>query len=112
MHGLGLQYILAEQHSDLDGPNTGEVPASVHRDVRGHPITYDLSVPPRVEMLYTTVLGEGRHLNELHHLNWSLLMTVWPDLPVPGRVRDMWESTYPELAGNTGPWGTRRRGQR
>ena len=39
-------------------------------------------------------------------MNCTKLVEVWPDLRVPDRVRDMWEVTFAELAGNPGLWGT------
>ncbi|CUU67547.1 hypothetical protein [Corynebacterium variabile] len=112
MHGLGRQYVLAERRGNLDGPTTGEVVLPLHLDWSPGPgaRTYDLSSPPRVKSLYTVVLREARTLEDLHYLNWGLLVDVWPGLRIPDRVCDMWEVTFAELAGNPGLWGHRRRG--
>lgn len=111
MHGLGRQYVLARCRDDLDGPTTGEVVLPNHLNWSPGPgaRTYDLASPLRVGSLYTVVLREALTLEDLHYLNWGILVVVWPDLRIPNRVCDMWEVTFAELAGNPGLWGHRRR---
>ena len=108
MHGLGRQYTLAECRDTLDGPTTGEVVLPTRLDHSGGRRTYDLSAPPQVETMYTTVLNEALNQEHLGYLNWGTLVQIWPGLRIPNRVRDMWEATYPELNGNPGLWGHRR----
>lgn len=108
MHGLGRQYALAESRGNLDGPTTGEVVLPNRLDHSGGRRTYDLSAPPHVETMYTTVLNEALNQEHLGYLNWEILVDIWPSLRIPNRVRDMWEAAYPELNGNPGLWGHRR----
>lgn len=109
MHGLGRQYTLAENRDNLDGPTTGEVMLPTRLDHSGGHRTYDLSAPPHVETMYTTVLNEALNQEHLGYLNWDILVDIWPLLRIPNRVRDMWEAAYPELNCNPGLWGRQRR---
>lgn len=106
MHGLGRQYVLAERRGNLDGPTTGEVVLPLHLDWGPAP-TYVL--PDRTVTLYIIVLREAADIKDFHYLNWATLVEVWPVPRIPDRVRDMWEVTFEELAGNLGLWGHGRR---
>ncbi|MGO1992462.1 MAG: hypothetical protein ACTH2Y_11610 [Corynebacterium sp.] len=77
-------------------------------DWSGGARTYDLSEPPQVETMYTTVLREALNQEHLGFLNWDIHVDIWPALRVPNRVRDMWETAYPELNSNPGLRGHRR----
>ena len=60
---------------------------------------YDLSVPRRVESLYTAVVREALSKDDLRFLNKGVLLELWSALRIPVRVRAAWESAFPELVG-------------
>jgi len=62
-------------------------------------------VADRTVTLYIIVLREAADIKDFHYLNWATLVEVWPVLRIPDRVRDMWEVTFGEPAGNPGLWG-------
>lgn len=55
----------------------------------------------------TLVLREALCCGELRHLNWGVLVDVWPDVRIPDWVCDLWEVAFAELTGNLGLWGRR-----
>lgn len=66
---------------------------------------FETTDPRRVGSLYILVLREALSCGDLRHLNWGVLVDVWPDLRIPDRVRDLWEIPFPGLTGNPGLWG-------
>ena len=57
----------------------------------------DLGQPGGVGLAYRAVLSEGTVEDLVRVLNRDRLIAAWPDLMLPRRVRDMWESRFPEL---------------
>jgi len=81
----------------LRGPSTGTVEPVLHiqwstrRPVR-------LDDPRQVCEWYASVLRESTGDEDLETLlNRELLIRMWPELILPGRVREIWESRFPEL---------------
>jgi hypothetical protein len=61
----------------------------------------DLDQPGGVGLAYRAVLNEGTVEDLVRVLNRDRLIAAWPDLMLPRRVRDMWESRFPELRSAT-----------
>ena len=82
----------------LSGPTEGmvELPLSVYW---GPDATADLSTPAGVEKVYENVVREGTSEIQEALLNADVLQRVWPQLRLPKRCRDTWETRFPELAG-------------
>jgi hypothetical protein len=84
--------------SDLVGPRYGVVDLPLGMDW-SQQRRYDLDRDDERRLLYETVLNEALHLEDLHGLlNRELLVDLWPSLWLPRRVRDLWESRFPELS--------------
>lgn len=57
----------------------------------------DLDEPGGTARAYQAVLAEGTVEDLAAVLNRDRLTVVWPELILPRRVRQMWESRFPEL---------------
>lgn len=57
----------------------------------------DLDEPGGVGLAYRAVLAEGTVEDQVQVLNRGRLVAAWPELMLPRRVRQMWESRFPEL---------------
>lgn len=91
-------YVVADTLDELVGPDHGTVVLPRHLDWSPRPV-YDLDVNASRRCMYETVLREaGRQTDLCRHLNSRILRQDWPSLILPRRVRDMWESRFPELA--------------
>lgn len=66
----------------------------------------DLDEAGGTALAYQAVLAEGAVEDLVHVLNTGRLMRVWPELMLPRRVRDLWESRFPELRPATTPTAT------
>jgi hypothetical protein len=82
---------------DLRGPRDGAfvLPHHLHwgpcRDV-------NLSREGDVLTAYQATISEGMVADQVTILNRSLLLELWPELILSNRVRNLWESRFPELA--------------
>lgn len=63
----------------------------------------DLDEPGGVALAYQAVLAEGTAEDLVHVLNRDRLVAAWPDLMLPDRVQEMWESGFLELRAATTP---------
>lgn len=81
----------------LRGPETGllTLPVTVHW---GPERTVDLSTEHGLTKAYRNLVREGSSEQQEAMLNATLLKRVWPDLILPARCRQAWESRFPELA--------------
>lgn len=61
-------------------PTTGEVALPHYLDRSGVDRTYGL--PYRKVSLYITVLRGAGPIEDLHYLNWSILVDMWPTLRI------------------------------
>ncbi len=57
----------------------------------------DIDRPGGLRMAYQAVLAEGTVEDQVSILNRDRLIAVWPELMLPLRVLEMWESRFPEL---------------
>ena len=81
---------------ELLGPLTGSVslPPWVYW---GPTSTFDLESEGDTVAAYQAVIQEGRLVDQVQILNRGLLVTMWPKLAMPTRVRQLWEGRFPEL---------------
>ena len=93
-----MPVVLPYSLDDLQGPTEGIVTLPSHLD--WSPVrAYDCSDPVRIRTLYRTVLCEAATISDVTTwVNHNLLVSVWPDLVLPDRVREAWELAFPELA--------------
>lgn len=83
--------------ADLAGPTHGQVrlPSSLEWS-SGR--VFDLGDDSDLRLLYETVLREARDAGDLaRYLDSELLISVWPQLWLPPRVRRVWESSFSVL---------------
>lgn len=82
---------------ELHGPRTGQLvlPHHVHWGPRRG---IDLGQEGDVLSAYQATISEGMVSDQVNILNRALLIEIWPDLVLSRRVRDLWESRFPELA--------------
>jgi hypothetical protein len=60
--------------------------------------TFDLDNESDVVEAYQAALREGRVEDQAVILNPGLLVSIWPELLLPARVRVLWEDRFPVLA--------------
>jgi hypothetical protein len=89
-------YEAPERLEQLNGPRAGavELPLNVYW---GPPHTFDLSNESDIVEAYAATLREGRVVDQEQILDGETLVRVWHDLVLPMRVRELWESRFPEL---------------
>lgn len=82
---------------DLAGPRVGVVLVAAHIDTSPDP-TYDVADPSMRWSLYSAVVRDGLVGEQVALLDRAWLLELWPDLNLPVRCRELWESRFPELA--------------
>ncbi len=94
-------YAVVDSLGQLHGPAGGVVELS-------HSVLWapgggrvDLDGPGGTALAYQAVLAEGTVEDLVHVLNRGRLIAVWPELMLPRRVREMWESRFRELRSAT-----------
>lgn len=94
-------YALVDSLDELRGPAGGVV--SLSHSVLWAPGNgrIDLEEPGGTALAYQAVLAEGGVEDLVAVLDRSRLVTVWPDLMLPRRVRQLWASRFVELSPNT-----------
>ena len=90
-------YAIVDHLDQLHGPSAGMVQLS-------HSVLWspgggqvDLDRPGVLRMVYRAVLNEGTVEDLVRVLNRDVLIAVWPELLLPLRALQMWESRFPEL---------------
>lgn len=90
-------YAIVDSLDQLRGPAGGVVELS-------HSVLWapgdgrvDLDEPGGTGLAYRAVLSEGTVADLKQVLNPQELIAAWPDLMLPRRVREMWESRFSEL---------------
>ena len=89
-------YCVVASLDDLCGPESGVIhlPHWVRwqddKDV-------DISDLGGARMAYQALLAEGDETVQAQLLNRRVLQRIWPQLHLDQRVRDLWESRFPEL---------------
>ena len=97
-YGDRKPYIVVDDLADLRGPIEGTVTLPHHLDWSGRP-TYELGRPARLASMYKAVLNEASTEQDLRDwLDRQRLIELWPTLWLPPRLRELWESRFPELA--------------
>ncbi|MFF5079447.1 hypothetical protein ACFY36_20510 [Actinoplanes sp. NPDC000266] len=62
--------------------------------------TYDLEDAGDLQVMYQTVLNQASTTDDLSRwLSGDILRQIWPSLWLPVRLRTLWQSHFPELAG-------------
>lgn len=81
---------------DLRGPRAGVIrlPISVFW---GPDRTFDLENVDLAVMAYQALIRDGTVAAQDRFLNRRRLVELWPDLTLPVRCRELWESRFPEL---------------
>lgn len=90
-------YAIVDDLDQLRGPAGGivELSHSVWWAPGGPRV--DLDEPGGVRLAYRAVLNEGTVDDLVQILHRDQLIEVWPELVLPRRVREMWQSRFPEL---------------
>ncbi|MET9926395.1 MULTISPECIES: transcriptional regulator [unclassified Streptomyces] len=85
--------------AELAGPSHGTVSLPLHLAWSGL-TQFDLDQPRLRMSYYRIVLAEGMHDDLVDYLNRNLLLALWPTLRtlISRDIRDVWESTFDELA--------------
>lgn len=82
--------------AELAGPAQGTV--ALPRNVYWGPWPEaHLGIESDVLKAYEALLREGRASDQKALMNRELLLKVWPQLVVPERVRDLWQTRFAEL---------------
>ena len=90
-------YVVADRLEELTGPTTGTVTLPHHLDWSGR-ADYDLDRPKRLASMYKAVLNEAAKVQDLRDwIDQRKLVELWPRIWLPVRLRDLWESRFPEL---------------
>jgi hypothetical protein len=90
-------YVVADHLEELSGPTTGIVTLPHHLDWSGR-AHYDLDRPNRLASMYKAVLNEAAKAQDLRDwIDQRKLVELWPRIWLPIRLRDLWESRFPEL---------------
>jgi transcriptional regulator with XRE-family HTH domain len=90
-------YVVADHLADLRGPTKGTVRLGGRLDWSGR-ADYDLGSRRQLASVYETVLREASRPDELANvLDGPTLVSLWPDLVLPARLRRLWEARFPEL---------------
>lgn len=89
-------YDAPSELADLHGPAAGRVilPLNVYW---GPAHNFDLDNESDVVEAYQATLREGRVEDQAKILNPELLVSIWPELLLPVRVRMLWEDRFPAL---------------
>lgn len=96
-----VAYDLPDNLTDLDGPATGTIALPSHLDPHGLG-PFDLSDPRDADTVYKLVLNDANTTDDLHHLNHTVLVDIWPRLTLPNLLRETWEDRFPQLTGTPG----------
>jgi hypothetical protein len=93
----GRPVIVADALADLAGPRHGQVRLASSLEWSSDR-EFDLADDSDLRLLYETVLREARHTGDLaRYLDAELLISIWPRLWLPPKVRRVWESAFSAL---------------
>ena len=82
---------------ELIGPRSGQLTLP-HHIYWGPQKSVDLDTEGGIVKAYQAVLREGSTTDQVQLLNRDRLIEIWQELALPGQVRELWESRFPELA--------------
>ncbi|TFD04167.1 hypothetical protein [Cryobacterium sp. TMT1-66-1] len=87
---------VADSLDDLVGPSSGTLILPPHLNWSSRrPVR--LNDPASVAEWYACILRESLGDDDLILMNRGLFLRVWPDLFLPGRIREAWQNLHPEL---------------
>lgn len=89
-------YAVVDDLDELQGPRTGVIELP-HRVFWQHDTRFDLTTFGGARTAYQELLAEGQKKDLVQFLNRELLVRIWPQLRLDPRVRELWESRFPEL---------------
>ena len=97
VYANAVAYELPASLTELAGPSTGviELPRALYW---GPEETVDLADPVDVQRMYQAVVRTGTASEQTEWLNRNILIDAWPNLVLPVRCAQKWESKFPELA--------------
>jgi hypothetical protein len=92
-----IPYEAPESLDQLRGPSEGVItlPAGLNE---GENSRADLSTPAGRYKLVKVVVQEGTVAQQIELLNADVLRAVWPELTLPPRCRQLWETRFPQLS--------------
>lgn len=90
-------YSIPDSLDSLSGPYSGVVKLS--HSVRWAPGdgAVDVGTFGGARLAYQALLAEGQVSDQLAGLNANRLIEMWPSLNLDPRVRELWESKFPQL---------------
>jgi hypothetical protein len=92
----GRGVLVAGDLAELRGPTAGTVELPIW--LFWYPDrSFDLDEPGMLPWMYQVVLREAARAEDLAYLNGERLIALWPDLYLPGGVRQAWEDRHPGL---------------
>jgi hypothetical protein len=91
-----IPYQIPDSLDDLRGPQDGVITLPVHVNA-GPDRRVDLSTASGRYKAVTSLLEEGTVADQVALLNADLVRRVWPELRLPPRCRELWETRFPEL---------------
>jgi hypothetical protein len=97
VYANAIEYEIPASLSDLAGPGSGviDLPRTLYW---GPEETVDLGDSVDVQRMYQAVVRTGTAAEQTEWLNRDILIAAWPNLVLPTRCIDLWESSFPELA--------------
>jgi hypothetical protein len=92
----------------LTGPTVGQYDPPVN--LYWQPGVVDLTIPGDVDLFYSSAIVAGSYPSEINQwVNRDVLLSRWPGLSLPSRVRGAWESLHPNLRSKDSPLTDRSR---
>jgi len=91
-----LPYPTPNSLDEFRGPSAGIVRVDHNICTSPNPV-FDLSDERSVKALYAAAIREGSVQQQLQIINLDRFLELWPDLNLPGRCLDVWETKFPQL---------------
>ncbi|MQY22629.1 hypothetical protein [Nocardia macrotermitis] len=96
-YGSTRPYAVVDGLAELAGPQHGVIELPLRMDW-SQQRSYDLDRDGDRRLLYETVLNEALRPDDLRELlNGELLLRLWSRLWLPRRIRELWETRFPQL---------------
>jgi len=91
-----LPYPTPESLDEFQGPPSGIIRVDHNICTSPNPV-FDLSDERSVKSLYAATLRDGSVTQQVQIINRDRFLEVWPELNLPGKCLDVWETKFPEL---------------
>jgi len=91
-----IPYQTPDSFDEFQGPTTGTITVD-HNICTAPDPSYDLSDVASVNSLYSATIRDGTVEQQRQIINKDLFLKLWPELNLPGRCLDIWETKFPEL---------------